>query len=705
MRGHARPILCAVIALLLAPLPAAAQYGEPPGAAGGASEADYYRIESIPIPEGVVLEAGGLALLPDDRLAVSTRRGEIWILTNPYMRGGELPHFERFARGLHEPVGLAYKDGAFYASQRGEMTRMRDLDGDGVADTYDTVYAWPQSANHHAFSFGPKVLPDGRLWVTLNLDSPALGMTRHSSLVKWRGWTAAISDDGSFEPIATGLKAPAGYGLNAEGDMFFSENDGLWVGSGYVSHIEKGDFLGHPAGLKWKDLPESPVEMEISHLDMPSTGRPMYELARDIPAWKLPAVWLPKGVLGSATMDILVDTTGGRFGPFQNQLFVGDHTHNALFRIFLEKVDGEYQGAAFPFRKDFMTGLVRQVWGRDGSMFVGMTDRGWSKGAAQPYALQRVIWTGETPFEIRAIRAKSDGFELEFTKPADPADLNDPALYHVKSFTYKYHDEYASPVVNAEDNPILGVRASDDGTRVRLVIDNLREYHIHEVKLGPLDDSDGVSLLHDLAYYTLNNIPDGDRLPLSEAVRPAPDERAASESAQHAGDEASQEASDGAAEQAGDEAAQHDDGDAGPPPREAFSRTMPATWTDAPDVSLVIGTEPGLRFDVESFDVPPSARVRLTFENEDDMLHNLVIVSPGTGDDVGRAAMNMGLDGEAMDYVPEMEEVMYYTTILQPGESESIFFTAPEDPGVYPYICSFPGHYVSMRGVMNVVRQ
>src|SRR5688500_784799 len=94
-------------------------------------EEDYYRIFSLPVPEHVILEVGGLATLPDGGLAVCTRRGEVWIVSNPYVTGFERPLFKRFAHGMHEPLGLAVKGGDIYVTQRSELTRLRDSDKDG----------------------------------------------------------------------------------------------------------------------------------------------------------------------------------------------------------------------------------------------------------------------------------------------------------------------------------------------------------------------------------------------------------------------------------------------------------------------------------------------------------------------------------------------------------------------------------------------
>ncbi|WP_332914122.1 hypothetical protein [Algoriphagus boritolerans] len=120
-----------------------------------AKEQDYYSIVDIPIPDGIELEVGGLAITPDGSLGVSTRRGEVWIIENPYMEGTRIPHFNRFAYGLHEPLGLAFHKGSFYSTQRSEITKLTDINADGRADAYETVVSWPLSGNYHEYSYGP----------------------------------------------------------------------------------------------------------------------------------------------------------------------------------------------------------------------------------------------------------------------------------------------------------------------------------------------------------------------------------------------------------------------------------------------------------------------------------------------------------------------------------------------------------------------
>jgi len=80
------------------------------------------------------------------------------------------------------------------------------------------------------------------------------------------------------------------------------------------------------------------------------------------------------------------------------------------------------------------------------------------------------------------------------------------------------------------------------------------------------------------------------------------------------------------------------------------------------------------------------------------------VVRPGAATRVGEQAMRLGLDGAKMDYVPRTDDVLYHTALLEPQKSEAIYFVAPTTPGEYTYVCTFPGHYVTMQGTMRVGR-
>lgn len=493
-------------------------------ASGLPTEDTYYRIIKIPIPEDIVLEVGGLCTLPNGNIAASTRRGDVWVIENP--ASGQ-PHYRHFASGLHEILGLAYKDGSLYCAQRGELTKLTDRNGDGQADRYETVYAWPISGHYHEYSFGPKIAPDGSFMVTGNVSFGNSDWWAGKSIVPWRGWTMRITEDGKMEPWASGMRSPCGIGL-VDGEFFYGDNQGDWMGSGFIAQVSKGDWMGHPSSLLWADRPESPVKMRenlvyqkvdprADPMNKPEyiAAEPMttlYDLGHAHPdrQIKSPAVWLPHGILGVSTSEIITDDTQGAFGPFAGQVLVGDQGMSKIARVFLEKVNGEYQGAAFDFRSGFRSGVLRMCWGADKTMYVGGTNRGWGSTGKEPYALERMIWTGQVPFEMKAVRAMPDGFEIEFTQPVKAATAENVNNYSVQSYTYKYHPVYGSPIVNFKENAVRGAKASSDGLRVRIAVDSLRPGYIHAIQPeGVRSATDDLPLLHGSAYYTLNNIPTG----------------------------------------------------------------------------------------------------------------------------------------------------------------------------------------------------
>jgi cytochrome c551/c552 len=479
------------------------------------TEQDFYEIKTLPIPQDLYLEVGGLATMPDGRLAVSTRRGEIWIVENPYQKDSHQTNFRRFASGLHEILGLAYKDGVFYCSQRGELTKITDTNRDGVADLYEPIYQFELSGNYHEYTYGPVFDKNGDMLVTLNLAWIGFG---EGKFAKWRGWLVKIKPDGTLEPQSAGLRSPAGYSINDEGDIFYGENQGDWVGSGRITHLAKGDFAGNPGGIKWAKEPNSPFKLTLE--EIPDNSQPMFEAAKKVKNLKLPAVWFPHAIMGISTSDIIQDTTKGKFSPFPGQYFVADQGQSKVMRVFMEKVNGVYQGFCINYREGFQSGILRERFGLDGSMFVGMTSRGWGSTGKDNFGLQRLVWNGLTPFEINKIHAKSDGFEISFTQPVDVKSVKNAASYALRSYIYQYHHQYGSPIINVNELKIKGISVSPDKKTVRISMDGIRQFYIHEFILKGVLNEEGEPLLHETAYYTLNQIPAGDKMAMNESSAP-----------------------------------------------------------------------------------------------------------------------------------------------------------------------------------------
>ena len=497
-----------------------------------AKEEDFFKINKLRAPEGTILEVGGLCTMPDGNLAISTRRGDVFIVENPT---STKPFFRKFASGLHEALGVAYKNGSLYVAQRGELTRLYDSNMDGKADIYETIYSWPLSGNYHEYSYGPKIAADGSFYVTLNL---AFGDAwwSGSSFVPWRGWALHIFEDGKMEPWATGLRSPCGISM-IDDQLFYTDNQGDWVGSGSIMPIKKGAFLGNPGGLVWTNLPNSPLQLTQQdifskinpRIEFDTKGKrekpenvenekfkTLFEIKKDVPQLQLPAVWLPHGILGVSNSEI-VKIPKGVFGPFEEQLLVGDQGESKISRVFMETVKGELQGCAWDFRSGFQSGVLRMSWANDGTLFVGETNRGWGSAGDAREGLQRLSWNTLLPFEMKTVKAMPDGFEIEFTKPVDKKKAANLSAYAVESFIYKYQPVYGSPTQNIQKCPVKGVKVSEDGLTVRIVVGGLRKYYIHKITLdGIREQENSFSLVHPTGYYTLNNIPDGASLSMKE---------------------------------------------------------------------------------------------------------------------------------------------------------------------------------------------
>ncbi len=117
---------------------------------------------------------------------------------------------------------------------------------------------------------------------------------------------------------------------------------------------------------------------------------------------------------------------------------------------------------------------------------------------------------------------------------------------------------------------------------------------------------------------------------------------------------------------------------------------------------MKIGVLPGLKFDVQRFAVAPGGEVKIVLRNPDQMIHNLVITKPGARMEVVMAALALGADGPAKNFVPDSPKVLFHTRALNPGETQELKFNAPKEEGVYPYVCTFTGHGVVMYGAMYV---
>ena len=460
-----------------------------------------YVLETIEIPAAITLGVGGLAFTPKGDLLICTREGEVW----RYREG----NWSRFAQGLHEPLGLSVdpKTGDVWVMQRPELTKLIDEDGDGKVDIYQTVNAdWGLSDNYHEYAFGPVRDAEGNFYGTLNTTLSWRGWARsdrwdigrvHDSKMgraaPYRGWCFQITPAGKFIPFASGVRSPAGIGINKRGDIFYTDNQGDWNCTSTLHHVVKDRFYGHPSSLT--DHPDF-VGKNLNRITAEE-----YDHLR-----QRPAIYLPHGELSNSPGEPVFNETGGKFGPFEDQVFIGDQTKSNMMRAVLERVDGEYQGVVFDFANPLQCGVIRSRFASDGSLWIGQTGRGWRSVGDKIFGLQRIHWDGKTiPMEMLSVSLTKTGFRIQFTKAVNREAAGNPANYAIKHWGYIYQAEYGSPKVGLTDVIPTAVKISADNRSVELELPLIKE-RVYQLTLSAIAGEDGTPMTNATGYYTLNRL-------------------------------------------------------------------------------------------------------------------------------------------------------------------------------------------------------
>ena len=206
-------------------------------AAADPVESDYYKIDAFPVPDGIVMETSGIEMMPDGKLAICSRRGDIYMLSNPYGDPAKI-EWSLYAEGLHEPLNLSFNDGWLYCTQRGELTQIKDVDGDGRADLFQTTNDdWGITGDYHEYAFGTRPDANGDTWIVLCLTGS------FNSNIDYRGWCVRVTKDGELIPTASGIRSPGGIGLNHLGEVFYADNQGPWNGSSSLKPLSLYQLL------------------------------------------------------------------------------------------------------------------------------------------------------------------------------------------------------------------------------------------------------------------------------------------------------------------------------------------------------------------------------------------------------------------------------------------------------------------------------
>ncbi|MBP2326874.1 sugar lactone lactonase YvrE [Kibdelosporangium banguiense] len=437
-------------------------------------------------PNGFEPKVSAMDWLPDGRLAIatwdgkSTNTGEVWVLGN--VTGATSPDrvtTTRVASGLKEPMGLKVVDGKMYVSQKHELTELNDLNNDGLIDQYRTVATWPYGGNFHEFAFG-LLYQDGFFYLNLSVAINEGGATTTPQPAVNRGSAVKVNrSTGEVTYIAGGLRTPNGLGWGPEGGLFVNDNQGGWLPASKLVQIKQDRFFNHytqPAGK----FDANPVTA--------------------------PVLWLPQNeIANSPSTPVLL--TQGRYA---GQMVFGDVTYGGLQRAYLEKVNGEYQGAVFRMTQGLEAGVNRISIGPDGAIYAGgIGDTGnWGQNGKLKFGLQKLTPNGDSAFDMQAMRAIEGGFEIEYNQRVSyetAADL--VSHYKVKQWRYAPSPAYGGPKVDQETLTVTSATLAADGRTVTLKINGLKPGRVvHLRSPRPFTSRTGVPLWSTEAWYTLNSL-------------------------------------------------------------------------------------------------------------------------------------------------------------------------------------------------------
>ncbi len=466
---------------------------------------DPWVVETIEAPPGETIEVGGITFPQPDVIAVSTRRGRVWLIDGVFDQDPLGATWTRFADGLYEGLGLDSDDGDLIVLQRGELSRLRDVDGDRAVDEIETITQdWGLSENYHEFAFGLPRDDDGNRFMSLNLGFESPDWWHGVSVEPYRGWILRVTPEGQVQPWAHGFRSPCGLGFDAGGRLLATDNQGDWMPSSPIFVVQQGGFHGHPDSLRWTDE-DATGALRLDKREPPNVDR--------VPA----AIWIPYD-WSRSTGNLVADATGGRFGPFEDQMFIAELTTGRVLRAQIEDVEGTPQGAVWPFI-DRVGSVARVAFAPDGSLICGLTNRGWG-GLAPGSGVRRIRWTGELPFEMRHVGIAPDGFDIEFTKPI-AGDVT-PSQITVRSYDYNWWWKYGSPEQRASVLDVTDVQVSSDGRSMHVVIPELGAGRVARLRLEGVESVDGSPLRTDEVAYTVNRMPGGEVRHVARRVTPPP---------------------------------------------------------------------------------------------------------------------------------------------------------------------------------------
>jgi len=597
-------------------------------------------------PWNMPVYCGGHDFFPDGSALVCTIQGDVWHVTGLTTASGESAHgpvtWRRFASGLHHALGLIIDSDGVFVLCRDQIVRLHDRDQNGEADFYECFSKeFETSSAGHDFICGLQRDKQGRFCFA----SGNQGLMR-------------VSADGrTAEVLAEGLRNPDGLGLYPDGTVTIPCSEGEWTPATQICAVR----------------PDRPVQTtagggRIGGHQPPHFG---YRGLKDDRPPDLPLVYLPRGLDNSAGGQCWISSD--RWGPLRGTMIHTSYGTGTQFLLLRDEVDGQLQGGIVLLPGAFLSGAHRARFNEvDGQLYVsGMA--GWGSYTPEPGCFHRVRYCGGAFALPTSFHAHENGIAVGFSESLDPRLAANADQHFAQCWNYRFSGGYGS----LEYSPGHSGTPGHDFLRIRSahVLENDRVLFLEIPDLQP------VNQLH-LRLNADNHRGSDLFLTIHALDKPFED-------------------FDGYAAE-GKSVAPH--------PILAdvilMNERLPNPFQEQiPSARLItLETATNLSFATRQFTASAGEPIRFTLKNPDVVPHNWALLKPGTLKDVGQLANQLVADPAAFarHYIPRTDDVLVYTDVVSPKTEFTIFFHAPSKPGQYPYLCTFPGHWMVMNGVMIV---
>ncbi len=478
------------------------------------------------VPLAIRYKTMGMGFLSDGRLAIATSEfiggGEVpdsagadrkvIIISNP---GGASPTAKEISNSWLQPSGLLVVNDTIYVSDRDGFYQILDNESPpDLSKNRRKVVSWPDTSSWysgkswHQWVFTP-VYWEGNFYAPYSGSIGAGGWSLVPPSTSYSGAFLKWGRTGKLEKYAGGLRSPNGCNLDPSGTMFVTDNQGSWLPSSTFMRIKPGVFYGHRQIPVWEE-----------------DGKPTRTFppnwAEDLP-YERPTAWLDHGNLRSSpSQPVYLDK-----GTYAGDWLLGDVNNPGLVRIALDDVEGTYNGCVFWFGDGFRSRAInRLAWGKDGALYIGtvMNLGNWPTGENAPIFRLAPKAVTAPAFDARAIRHLADGVEILLTQPADPATLT-IANFPVVQWHYTREGAYGLGKGDKEKRTVTAVESSDDGKRIHVVIEGLKDDYVTYFDLDQVKSAAGKQLWSKEAWLTLNKLSArtwNPALPIAEKPSAAP---------------------------------------------------------------------------------------------------------------------------------------------------------------------------------------